>query len=303
MMRRPPCRRQSGALLLLVALLLATLAALAFGMNRAAGMDAASVKSDYDSRAAGYLAEAAVAAAIWSNGAAGCTSSSVPSTAFGTGSFQADVKKVGSKNLDIEARGETANGTERTIERKNASLVDFNRNPTPVDLGGGAIDTTITAGIEQPVGSNTRLSLAPDTSHALLLWPTQEFSMETRVLSATLTLTRSGAIATGQRVAVHRVKTPWDGTATWRYARLYLAGWTGGDFGDTPVVTAAVGGSSGTTVSFDVTGLVDGWVTRRLANYGMLLRTTTAGPTAVFHSRDASASQRPTLRLTIAKAC
>lgn len=303
MMRRPQRRRESGALLLMVALLLATLAALAFGMNRAAGMDTATVKSDYDSRAAGYLAEAAVAAAIWSNGAAGCTSAAVPATTFGPGRFQAEVVKVGSKNIDIVATGTAGDGTERTIERKGASLFDFSKKATTTDLGGAAIDTTIAAGIAQPDSGNTRLSLASGTSHALLSWPAGEITKEMRVLSATLTVTRNGAVATPQQVAVHRMKTQWDGTATWRYARLNVAGWTGGDFGETPVVTASVSGANGATASFDVTGLVDGWVSKRLANHGLLLRMPAAGQSAVFHSRDAGASQRPVLRVITAKAC
>ena len=65
-------RRQDGALLLMVSLLLATLAALAFGINRAGSVELRSINDDYEGRAAAYLAEAGVAAARWSGQVGAC---------------------------------------------------------------------------------------------------------------------------------------------------------------------------------------------------------------------------------------
>ncbi|GGX80304.1 DNRLRE domain-containing protein [Massilia dura] len=293
-------RRQSGALLLMVALLLAIIAALSFGLNRAAGMDAVAVKNDYDVRAARYLAEAGVAAARWSNQVKGCTSASILPTAFGTGNFEASVTKSGSKRLNIFATGTAGNGVVRTVTRNGVDIVDFNAKTSSSDLGAAALDTTIDAGSASPDSAAASLSLASGTAHALLYWPASEIGSDTRVLSATLILTQNGSSAVARPVGVHRVTTQWDANATWFMPRFY-AWWTGGNYAATAAATTGVAGAG--SYSWDVTSLVDGWVTGRLANYGMLLRLVNPGQAVVFYSHDASESRRPILRVVTAKAC
>ncbi len=297
-------RRQSGALLLMVALLLATIAALSFGLNRAAGMDAQSVQGDYESRTAGYLAEAAVAAARWTNQVKGCTSDSIAVTPFGTGHFSATVTKADSKRLNIAATA-TAGGAVRTIDRKGIDIVDFNAKTGTTDLGGAALDTAIDAGSAWPDSSTANLPLASGTAHALLYWPVSEIAADTRVLSATLILAQNGASAVARPVAVHRVMTQWDSSATWFTSRPFVA-WTGNSYGGYyaagAVATTAVAGAA--TYAWDVTSLVDGWATGRLANYGMLLRLASPGQAVAFYSRDSTtAGRRPILRVVTAKAC
>jgi hypothetical protein len=298
-------RRQSGALLLMVALLLATIAALSFGLNRAAGMDAVSVKSEYDARVAGYLAESAVAAARWANQVKGCTSEDIPTTAFGAGTFQATVTKKASRRIDIAATGTVGADTVRTVTRNEVNIVDFNKKTTSTDLAGAALDTTIAYGNFRPDSARTDLSLASGTAHALLYWPASEIASDVRVLSATLILTQNGTSAVARPVGVHRVTTQWDTYATW-YARRLFTAWADRDFGTSdfstsPVATTAVAGAG--TYSWDVTSLVDGWATGRLANYGMLLRLANPGQAATFYSLDAATRNRPVLRVVTAKAC
>ena len=296
-------RQQSGALLLIVALLLATIAALSFGLNRAAGMDALSVTNDYDARAAGYLAEAGIAAARWSNQVKGCTSAPVPPTAFGRGTFEAAVTKSGSKRLNIAATGTVGtlgNGTVRTVARPNVDIVDFNAKTDTKDLGGAALDTTIGALALLPLSSGTDLSLASGLSHALLYWPAGEIASDVRVLSATLTLKQNGSSTVARQVGVYRMMTQWDASATWLQSR-FLVGWTGNDYGTLPVATTTV--TDADSYAIDVTSLVDGWATGRLANYGMLLRLVNPGQAATFYSLDAAARNRPVLRVVTAKAC
>ncbi|QBE65458.1 DNRLRE domain-containing protein [Pseudoduganella lutea] len=295
----PRHNRQSGALLLIVALLLATMAALAFGVNRAASMDAIAVQGDYESRAAGYLAEAAVAAARWGNQAAGCMSEDVPLTAFGLGTIRATVAKASSKRLNIVATGTIGGDTIRTIERKEVDIVDFTKTETR-DLTAAALDITIDASRLMADGANDTLSLVSDRAYALLYWPISEISADMRVVAATLTLTQNGSSAVTRPVGVHRMTTRWDSNATWRIARPGV-GWTGGDFGDIAAAATTVAGAS--RYSWDVTSLVDGWVAGRLANYGMLLRLANPGQSANFYSFDAGAAQRPVLRVVTAKAC
>lgn len=295
----PRHNRQSGALLLMVALLLATMAALSFGVNRAAGMDAIAVDGDYDSRAAGYHAEAAVAAAKWAGQAAGCTATGIPWTAFGPGAIRAVATKAPSQRLDIVAFGRVGTDIERKIARNDVDIVDFTKTETR-DLTAAALDTTIDASRLMPDGANDTLSLVSDRAYALLYWPVSEISADMRVVAATLTLTQDGSSAVSRPVDVHRMTTRWDSNATWRIARPGVA-WTGGDFGSTAAAATTVAGAS--KYSWNVTSLVDGWVAGRLANYGMLLRLADPGQSANFHSLDAGAAQRPLLRVVTAKAC
>jgi hypothetical protein len=214
-------RKQSGALLLMVALLLATIAALSFGLNHAAGMDALAVQHQYDMRAAGYLAEAGVAAARWRNQVKGCTGVSMEPTTFGTGTFEAMVTKAGSKRLNVTATGTVGDGTLRKITRNNIDIADFNAKTTTRDLAGAALDTTIVYGSVWPDSARTDLSLASGVAHALLYWPAGEITSDLRVLSATLILTQNGTGAATRTVGVHRVTTQWDTYATWYAARPF----------------------------------------------------------------------------------
>ncbi|TWI69756.1 hypothetical protein IP91_00829 [Pseudoduganella lurida] len=301
-------RPQSGAILLVVALLLATMAALAFSMNRATGADALSVQDEYEARAAGYLADAAVANARWASQVGGCTSASIPLTALGTGTFSAAVVKAPSKRLNITATGTVNGDTIRTRSVNESNVFDFSKTETK-DLGGNVIDTWIDNGAGTVLQSywqskiyadSTDIALMSDRYYGLLYWATTDVKNDAQVLSANLILTQNGTGAVTRQVAVQRMMTPWDQKASWTSPtdKTY---WTGTDWGNLAFDTVGVG--SGSTYTWDVTGLVEGWHKGRLANYGMLLRLVTPNQSVSFYSRDAAAKNRPILRVTSAKAC
>lgn len=305
-------RRQSGALLLMVALILATLAALSIGLNRAATADLRTVQEIYSARAAGYLADAAVATAKWTNQVAGCTNTSIARTTLGNGTFAATVTKAPSKKLNIVATGTAPGNTLRTLERKEVNLVDFSKTESR-DLGGAELDTTVALLRWLPANSATELDLA-ESSFALLFWPVGEIKPDAQVLTAALILTQSSSGSTPRQVSVRRMMTAWDANAMWAQSRAFV-GWTGrpnrlagesgpgegGDYAASPVATTTVAGA--TTYRWDVTGLVDGWASGRLVNYGMLLRLPPNGGAVSFYSDNAASSRRPVLRVVSAKTC
>lgn len=303
-------RRQRGALLLLVALLLATLAALAFGLNRAASGELQSVRDDYDGRAAGYLAEAGFAAAKWRTQVKGCPKNKVSDETgeilLGNGSFKASA--VGEKEkLIIAASGAVARpGTQadalRTVATPNALAVhDFTDLEVDNDAMDDALDTTI-APLRMPSSGATVLSLVSNGSYALLYWSVSDIRKEDKVLSATLTLTLTANSPGVRRVALHRMTTRWDSNATWYQARL-LVPWNGGDYSNAAAVTTLAAG--GTRASWDVTPLVDAWLSGGPAsNMGVLLRLVDDGQALDFYSRKAnSSSVRPVLRVVVAAKC
>lgn len=294
--------RQGGAVLLMVSILLALIAALAFTLGREGAAATHAVDARYDAAAALYLAEAALAQARWVNQTAGCGNASVGTVTFGTGRFDADVNKAGSKRLDIVATGTTATGAVVSLTRKNVIVRDFSKNPTPADLGGAMVDTFIVAGTPTAAyGSAASLELNSGGSNVLLYWPASDLPAEVLVMSATLILTQTATSSTVRPATVHRVLRPWDGNATWR--KSSPGTWTteGGDY-SAAVASANIASSS--TVSWDVTALVAGWNSGTIPNNGMLLRLVNPGQSASFHSmQSGTGASRPILRVTFAKPC
>jgi hypothetical protein len=307
-------RRQAGALLLVVALTLATIAALAVGLNRAAAMDSQAVGADYDRRSAAYLAEGALAAATWANQSTKCgVVAPLPTFTLAGGTLGATVAKAPSKKINVVATAVAAGGASVTLSRTEVPIVDFNASETK-DLGGSVRDTYIAYGGLTPVMLSNSLVLTSGQSHALLYWPTTDIPPNALVLSARMILTQNGSSGTARSVNVHRMTSPWDTSAIWKAAFTSLLGNTnwlstttllgsdgGGDF-STPVLAATKVSGAG-AYSWDVTGLVDGWYNGRLRNYGLLMRLPDPGQTATFYSMEASSSLRPVLRVTFAKQC
>jgi Tfp pilus assembly protein PilX len=296
-MRRRP--REAGGLVLTVLLLLVVVAALAFGLNRASGMDAQAVSADYDKRNAAYLAKAAIAAAKWMNQASLCTSAGFSGLAFGGGTLTGTIAKPGGKLIAVTGNATTASGYTATLSVNNLPVVDFSKSETK-DLGGGVLDTYVAPNLAS-MSADTSLVLASGQSNVLLFWPMTDIPGDSDVLSAQLIMTQNGGSGTARTIAVHRMTTGWDASATWTRARAGVA-WNGGDY-STPIL-ASLDVKGGGPYTWDVTGLVDGWSSGRLANNGMLLRLPNAGQSATFFSREAANSGvRPILRVTFAKSC
>jgi len=297
--------RQSGAVLLVVSILLAMTAALAFMLGREGAVATHAVDAQYDSAAARYLAEAALAQARWVNQADKCSSVDVAQVAFGAGKIHAAVAKVSSKNVDIVATGTTsataANPAAMFIIRRNAVVLHkFSKTNPPLDLPGGVDTYMDAASPATPYGSANTLALRSGTANVLLSWPTTDIENDALVLSATLTLRQTVTSSVARPISVHRVLRAWNANATWRRAGGAAWNTPGGDY-SAAVATATAG--TATDVSWDVTALVAGWYNGTIPNNGMLLRLTNPGQSATFHSMQADPARRPILHVTYAKPC
>ena len=290
---KPP--RQDGALLLMVALLLATLAALAFGMHRAGSVELRSINDDYEGRAAAYVAEAGVAAARWSSQVNDCKDASYVNQPFGAGTFTVSAKQ-NSGRLAITASGQF-NGAVRTLEQRDVRIYKLS-DPKRFDIDDDVKDTTIAP--QSPSLDKENLRLVSDGAHILMSWKLDDIDDDVRVLSATLTLLQASAGSTARRIAVHRVTAKWDSSATWTRPRAG-ASWNGGTYNSAVLASATVT-STGPAV-LNVTGLLDSWAAKRFPEYGLLLRLPDPGQTATFYSKEASDSRRPLLRVVAADKC
>ena len=289
-------RRQDGALLLMVSLLLATLAALAFGINRAGSVELRSINDDYEGRAAAYLADAGVAAARWSGQVGACVTRPVGPIALGAGTVTVDIKKE--DIIDITATA-TVNGAKRTVTRNKMQLYDL-RQTERIDISDDTTDTTIVTPSAAPLEKEQTLRLVSGKSHILMQWDLDEIDDDVLVVSATLNLVPTTISGVVRQVAAHRVTTEWDKGATWIKARP-ASNWNGGDYTNAVLATAGVGSLA---VNWDLTGLFDGWASKRLPANGVLLRLVNADQSVNFYSREAPfAFQRPMLQIVRAKEC
>lgn len=299
--RIPGRRREAGVLLLAVALLLATMAALAFGMNRAAGMDAQAVNADYERRKLAYLAEGAAAAAKWYNQAR-CGSQNLPALSLAGATLSATVAKSNPpRAIDISAAATTASGASATFTRPGVPVYDL-ANPENKDLGGAFLDTYIDPA-RGTVNTDDYLVLKSGQSNALLSWDTKDVPVDATILSARLTLTQSSSASAPRNVDVHQVTTDWDANATWYRARGLLTFWNtaGGDYSASPAASAVVPTTG--SANWDLTALVSDWYNNKASNQGMLLRLPKPGQQAIFNSREAAGKQRPILNVTFSKLC
>jgi hypothetical protein len=295
--RVPRVRRESGVLLLTVALLLATIAALAFGMNRAAGMDAAAVGAEYDRRNAAYLAEGALAAAKWYTQVK-CKNDRFPTMKLAGATLDATITKGQAHQVAIVASAVTDSGATGTLARDKIDIYNID-NPERKTLGGAIQDTYIYAGQSDAKGAEPSLMLGQQ-SNALLSWATTDIPKDAKVFSATLSLAADGSSSATRTVNLHRVTTQWDASATWTRAR-FMVGWTGGDYD--PQVLASVDVRGAGTYTMDVTTLVDAWYNNDQSNYGLLLRLPNPGQTVNFYSRETRGNPQPALNVVFGKVC
>jgi hypothetical protein len=292
-------RRQSGVLLLTVALLLAVMAALAFSMNRAAGMDIMAVSADYERRNAAYLAEGAAAAGKWTNEVQ-CGSQDLKSLQLAGATLSAIVD-VNKKMLDISATATTATGATATLMRTGVRTFDL-ANPENKDLG-GARDTYIYSTQWGPMNGASTLELSGQ-SNALLFWDTKDIPPDSTVLAAKLKLTLSSASSSTSRIVdLYEVTTDWDDNAMWYRARGAATPWAtpGGDYYPNPVASAKLPASG--SASWDLTALASDWYDNKASNQGVLLRIRNTSQSASFNSRDTASGQRPALNVTFSKLC
>lgn len=321
-MRRAP--RQSGALLLTVCLMLAMLAALAFSLGRGAGTGAHSVAADYERRSAAYLAQAGVAAAKW-NSQLQCGASGSLTFPLNGGSVSVTYAK-GTKpppgslpglpnGMTASASATSAGGATGTAGGANLNVVDLSRSLTnqPFEQKplGSVVDTTIGPTILlapiPPMNATLSLNSNPiGASTVLLFFPMKDVPAYSQVINATLSLTQSSANSTTSNVNLYRMTTLWKNDATSAYPTLG-ASWTGNDVSSVQAASTSTAKSANTTLTWNVTSLVDGWLSGLLPDDGMMLRLNDPNMTASFYSNEAMPgvpnTSKPTLTVSFAKPC
>ena len=220
--------------------------------------------------------------------------------------------------LGIKAAGTTVGGVTRTMSR---SVVKAYQVPNPLTLQPDATegkDTLLNQG-----APNWNQGITPwlwvqhtgggSGDHSLLQFDLSSIPVHSKIENASLWLYKwtSGA---GGTIALHRVTSDWaEGTqdhttgpgATWNDRDTGVP-WIspGGDYDPSPVDVSNLNAGAAAWYRWDITPLVQGWVSGSYDNQGMILVAQTAETDLAFSSSDtANASEHPKLTITYACEC
>jgi hypothetical protein len=171
----------------------------------------------------------------------------------------------------------------------------------PGDLNQNYVTDILSCYTDAPNVNTQRTFIQFDLSN-ISLAPTQI------VQSATLSLIADwsfGNNATFQPMEIYRVLSPWtESGLTWSNRdSTHLWATPGGDFvglGGQPYAVSSISPTNGQPVTWDVTALVQEWVSHVSTNNGLMLKSY-SGNHLVFHQREvATAALRPNLTVVVA---
>ncbi len=311
---------QNGFILLPVVLAITLIAALSFLMNREGAMAVNQLGGETDSTQALYMAKAGINHMQWQANNANCTGySNLNAVNLGANSYNATISPTSNSPVSIQATGTDANGASYTINRDRVKVYQPLTTVT-LQLGtNSGMDTylysgqsTINFGIKDNAVSKFWLFIWL-FQNQLIQFDLSSIPQAAHIVSAQLQLYQKSGTGGGD-VTVHRVTTAWvEGTksgsgtadgATWKTADGTTA-WTtsGGDYDATPITSSPVTNTGNQTVSWEIASLVEGWITGKYSNNGLLLKPE-GNLTSTFAAKeDTTAANRPKLIITYTCEC
>lgn len=302
-----------GYLLLPVSLALALVAAVAFLLAEDGGARNGQTARRMQADAARGLAEAGFNQLLWRLNQKNCTSyTDLPATSLSGGTYSATVTPKSGTPVTITATGTLPDGTHAQVVRRDVVVYGpaTTRSLQPDSAG---IDTYIDkGGSTRNYGAATLMWVSPDWDNALMRWDLGTIPRAASIRSAVLRLDALAAPSGGGgAVTVHRVTRTWsEGTqngsgtadgATWT-TQDGIAAWSnvGGDYESAPSASRNVVDSN--WHGWEIGPLVQEWVSGRIANQGLLLKSD-ATTVKFASSDDGTTAQRPALDLTYALPC
>ncbi len=308
-----------GYVLLPVVLALTLLAAIALALNQSSALLGRQVDGDGEQAQARYLAEAGINHALWQANASSCSAYPPVSGTLDGHSYSATLSPASGSPVDLVAVGQTSGGAQRELRRTRQRIYQA---PLTLSLqlgddpGRDMMLDSFYSNANWGGSSAFAVSANPAiTRHALLYFDLSALPNNAEIRSARLELFNSSQSGSAPYPAIEalRLTRDWsEGTgigtgnpngATW-YTHDGTTPWTspGGDV-DAPVLaSAAMDGSSNLWRSWDLTGLVAGWVSGAYPNFGLLLRSSAGSNSFTFLSQENSdAARRP--RLIIEHVC
>lgn len=302
----------AGFTLLPVILAMSLIAAIAFLLNRDNGINAGMVAVQGDAARARYIAEAGLQAVNAITQGKSCTGyTNLNATAFGAGSFTATVTPASGTPVTLTAAATTAGGAAATLTRSNVAVY-YGETPATLQAP-DSTGTEASLNWTSPTsnyGASTILKVITANYSALIHFDLSGIPTGSRITGATLQLSKTNTTASPGSIVVYRVMKPWvEGTQSGAISTTGVTyntsdgttPWTtpGGDYDPAPMgsLTNIVQGWN----SWDVTGLVQGWMAASYPNYGMIL-VPNGVVSANFDSSD-SITNHPILLVTYLAPC
>jgi hypothetical protein len=292
-----------GFILLPTVLLLALIAAISYMLLGQSGTSLGLSNSELSREKAAMLAEAGLARALWSANQNNCINyASTGNRTLGAGNYTADFSASSSSPVKVKATGRLPDGSSQlreisaaiySTERKTGVLQSANFiEATTIDPGNasiGAPGTLVVAGNGKRGLfriDNTQIdSIVPDGSY---------------IESAVLQFQVASSSGDVSALPIYALTKPWKrDSASWNNAEVSTGGvatpWSsgGGDFAPAAITTSS---AATTFANWDITSLVRGWKSQRMANRGGLLALPAgAGSATLTVSNLADNAQNPKL--------
>ncbi len=279
-------RRNAGYVLIPVLVAATLLAVIAALLTRESALTHDAVESRLHQTQMHLTTEAALNHMRWSLETANCTGyTALPATGFSAHNYSVTVTPTAGSPVDVTVAaalgsGETRSATFTDIAvHQPVAAVATQPGNAGVDGYVDANNTTSNHG----AGSTLRIDQVTGNTLGLLRFDVSFLPPGTRIDKAQLELYVDANASTDAQaqVAVHRALTAWsegtgDGAASGDGATYATAdgvtAWSWATNHDsTPTAQAAIGSATGWQ-TWDITGLAAGWVSRNVANHGMVLK-------------------------------
>ena len=314
------CNSHGGYILLPVVLLLGLVALVAFLLGHEGSIGRYLTLQRAEPEKAYYVAEAGLQMAAWQVNQANCVNySDIPATPLGDGSFTATISPHSGSPVDIIATGTLASGISRSLAKRVQAV------ETPVTLtlqpdSAAGKDAWAYKGYANNNYGTTREMIIDGgfwTSNFLLEFDLAAIPAGMTIISAQMDLYLQGVGSAHPAAAftVYRMVEPWlegtgdyfnsgdgatwnrsDGSSSWTWPATYD--------GTQPIATTVVNPSYNGHHSWDVTSLVQGWISGHYANNGLVVTGNAQTWGAWFKSSDANQdTQRPKLTITYSCVC
>ena len=219
----------------------------------------------------------------------------------------------------LQSVGTLNSGISRTLVRDDADLYQYPPNHVELRPGSEGRDASLDDSHQSfNYGADDELwvqsSGASNDRHSLIRFDLAHIPYGASITSATLELYQNWAATPGGAVSVNRVIRDWvEGTdngspgngATWNKADQ-TTNWStsGGDFDIMTVSSTTITAATTGYYDWDLTALVQGWVSGSYPNLGLILTGETIGTNAVFRSSDHTIeAERPRLTITFSCRC
>ena len=299
--------RRDGFILLPTILLLAVLAAIAYSLARQSGSGLGLESSELHREQAAMLAEAGLARALWAANQTNCINYAATGTKpLGSGNYQASFSATSSSPVKITATGTLTDGSSQ--QRQIQAAIYSTEQKTGVLQSANFLEATTidpdnplsgVPGVLTVSGGGKRALFRIDNNQIDSIVPDGVF-----VESATLEFHVEPTAADVTKISLYPITSFWnhdraswvssDESSTWRIP--------GGDFVSSVVSSGRRSNANNAILTWDVTALIRGWKSQRLANLGALFSMPTGNDSATLVASSlAENTQNP--RLTVVYRC